>query len=181
LNVADRRVKRTRDAVLAAFAQLLMENGYDRVTVAAVIARANVGRSTFYEHFENKQHVFRASFEPLLRILAEAVEPRRGASDVTALVAHFWEQRHLVGALLRGSAGADAAAMLTELIEERLLRSKRGLKARLPATLAAAQIAGGQIELLRRWAAGDGACDPAALAAALCDGSVATARAHAAS
>ena len=51
----DRRIQRTRSALLQAFVSLLLEpRRYDQIKVGDIVERANVGRSTFYEHFRNK-------------------------------------------------------------------------------------------------------------------------------
>jgi AcrR family transcriptional regulator len=50
----DRRQKRTRDALYAALAQLLSQKPYSAISVREIIDLANVGRSTFYSHFETK-------------------------------------------------------------------------------------------------------------------------------
>jgi len=62
----DRRVERSRTALTRAFVSLLFERGYGKVTVKDIIARADVGRSTFYDHFNNKNEVLRASLSDML-------------------------------------------------------------------------------------------------------------------
>lgn len=61
----DRRVQRTRQLLQSALSELILEKGYEKVTVQDVIDRANVGRSTFYAHFEDKEQLLRSGFEPL--------------------------------------------------------------------------------------------------------------------
>ena len=61
----DRRVERTRQSLQTALSELILEKGYEKVTVQDVIDRANVGRSTFYAHFEDKEQLLLSGFEPL--------------------------------------------------------------------------------------------------------------------
>lgn len=56
-NRVDRRVQKTRKLLLDSLLALILERGYEEVTIQDIIDRANVGRSTFYSHFENKEHL----------------------------------------------------------------------------------------------------------------------------
>ena len=60
----DRRISKTRRALKKALTELILELGYEDVTVQDVIDRADVGRSTFYAHFVDKDDL-------LMAILAE--------------------------------------------------------------------------------------------------------------
>jgi AcrR family transcriptional regulator len=61
----DRRIQRTRQLIQNALLELILEKGYEAVTVQDVIDRANVGRSTFYVHFQDKEDLFFSEFETL--------------------------------------------------------------------------------------------------------------------
>ena len=50
----DRRQRKTRRAIYEAFEDLMARHHYSAVTVAQIIEQADVGRSTFYAHFETK-------------------------------------------------------------------------------------------------------------------------------
>lgn len=64
---SDRRVRRTRDSLHRALIELMIERGYDRVTVSDIIARADVGRSTFYAHYRDKDDLLLVSCTEFLR------------------------------------------------------------------------------------------------------------------
>ena len=67
MEAPDRRVRRTRDALHRALIELMMQRAYDRITVSDVIARADVGRSTFYAHYRDKDELLVLSCAEHLR------------------------------------------------------------------------------------------------------------------
>ena len=59
----DRRIQRTRKLLQEALLALILEKSYEELTVQDVIDRANVGRSTFYAHFQDKEDLLLSEFE----------------------------------------------------------------------------------------------------------------------
>ena len=61
----DRRIVRTRKLLHESLLALMIEKGYEAVTIQHIIDRANVGRSTFYSHFLDKQDLLQSGFDQL--------------------------------------------------------------------------------------------------------------------
>ena len=61
----DRRQRKTREAIFTAFIKLLSERDFNQITVAEIIKEADVGRATFYAHFETKDYLLKEMCQEL--------------------------------------------------------------------------------------------------------------------
>lgn len=60
MNEQDLRVKKTKETLALAFIELSSRKAFEKITVEALCAEADIQRSTFYRHYTDKYDFFRA-------------------------------------------------------------------------------------------------------------------------
>lgn len=153
MSARDPRVRRTRDRLREALVSLSQEMPYGDIRVADLLARADVGRATFYAHYRDKEDLLISLFLEMIdhfERIGAAEEPEAVLPGARQLIRHFNEARTFARALAR----AGKMEVLMRACEARL---RRGLEARLPATcepppvLVAAVAAGSFTTLVTAW------------------------------
>jgi len=76
-NKNDRRSQRTQQALGHALVELMTEKGYDAISIKDIIERANVGRSTFYSHYVDKDDLFVSQMDQVMDMLSHHPQERR--------------------------------------------------------------------------------------------------------
>ena len=64
-NDLDRRVQKTRRLLQDALIELVTEKSYESISIREILDRANVGRSTFYAHFQDKDQLLHSILDRL--------------------------------------------------------------------------------------------------------------------
>jgi AcrR family transcriptional regulator len=155
----DRRVRRTRAALRDAFLALVSEKGYEKITIQDILDRADVGRSTFYVHYRDKEALLIALFDAmrdqLERELADI--PASDPVDVTLpaalLYEHAYRNQRTYRALCGRQGGALVQRYLRRLIGDLLRKHLRPhiSRADVPAEVAAEFYTSAALGLLVWW------------------------------
>ncbi|HIT01671.1 MAG TPA: TetR/AcrR family transcriptional regulator [Candidatus Enterenecus merdae] len=174
----DRRQQKTRAAIFAAFSVLLEEKRYNHITVQEIIDRANVGRTTFYAHFETKDDLLKALCEELFgHIIDTAKGLPHGQYHYTCgsqadsvflhLLRHLQENDSNVLGLLSGESSEMFLRYfkdsLNELIQSQVVGPNRQGDGRLPEDFLVNHISGSFVEMVLWWIKGKMRQSPAEL------------------
>jgi AcrR family transcriptional regulator len=121
----DRRVTRTRRILKDALVSLILEKGYSALTVQEILDRADVGRATFYAHYQDKEALLLSVFAELRDTLREGfagITPEdvarfgEGMGLTLPLFTHAAQQRRLYRALLGSRDGAVLLGYLRDVL-----------------------------------------------------------------
>ena len=127
----DARKAKSRAAIVAAFSELLREEDYGKITVGDIIARAHVGRATFYGLFKSKDDLLAAL---VCDICTHALDDDGTPLDdpllqVEHILSNLWDRRQGVRALVAG-AGSRVFADCLRNHGPQLLTTPHSLKLR---------------------------------------------------
>jgi AcrR family transcriptional regulator len=144
----------------------LFERPYGQITVAALIERANVGRSTFYEHFTGKDDVFRQSVASPLSVVARATVADGDRAALVSILKHFRENQGVARVMLQTAARRSFTRVLAAEVEAAF--GDRRPVSRLSSSLVASQIGAALQAAMEPWILGQVPATAETLAEALC-------------
>lgn len=153
----DRRSQRTRLALGDALVALMMERGYDAISIKDIIDHANVGRSTFYSHFADKDELFASQMERVVSVLSQHIPQNLSEGNPffpsLGLFQHIQEQWKLYK-ILSWDSGVEVLTRslqksLSEVIEQRL--SSNGQTYEVPIPVIANFLSGSFLSLVKWW------------------------------
>jgi AcrR family transcriptional regulator len=106
---------------------LILERGYSAVTIEDITERADLGRTTFYLHFRDKDELLVESLEAIAEDLKAQVEQladqgleegRSRPHPVVVAFRHAEKNRNLYRIILKGEGGSRVASRIREIIQE---------------------------------------------------------------
>ncbi len=160
---SDRRSRRTRQMLSEALIGLMLEKPYDSITVQDIIDRANVGRSTFYAHYLDKEDLLTSQLGEMTDQLSQELE-QEGHDEhwfipSLGLFRHVQSHYHLYKALLWSRATdlifRTGQAYLTQGVERRIQAQLGGKPLTVPLPVLSNYVAGSLMVLLKWWLDGN--------------------------
>jgi AcrR family transcriptional regulator len=160
----DRRAQRTRELLQKALIELIVERGYDAITIQDIVDRANVGRTTFYVHYKSKDELFMichaaivgefrlGPLHPLSREELLSPEPPEG---MISSYQHLEERRARLYSIFQGKDGPLILRQIRDASAQEIQANLRAAFAEsesaIPIDLLANYLAGAQIALVQWW------------------------------
>jgi AcrR family transcriptional regulator len=158
----DRRVERTQSHLREALVSLIGEKSYDAIVVKEILGRANVGRSTFYTHFRDKDDLLASGIHDMLRGAYSPVGPDSTKHSDRVLrfslpVFQYIDQhrKETAGRKVRGRGDVHERLrlVLAELIADEVRKDSvgRGTAGRIPPDLVGQHVASTFTMVLNWW------------------------------
>lgn len=125
----DRRVSRTRRQLREALMSLILEKGYDNITIEEITDRADLGRTTFYLHYRDKEALLLESLEAIADDLRSQIrldqlqlgnnEPvRTTTGPIHEVFGHAAQHSDLYKIILSGGAATRVLNHVREMLQE---------------------------------------------------------------
>ncbi len=162
--VYDRRVQKTQNLLREALVALISEKPYDSIVVKEILDRANVGRSTFYMHFRDKDDLLLSGIQQMLGPLPQAARSSTEKRYENILWfslpvfehhyrhAHAWGDR--LGTRARAILHEHLRRVLADVIADVMkteFRSTRTAARRVPADLLSNYVSSTFVLVLNWW------------------------------
>ena len=158
----DRRSTRTRTALRDALLGLIAERGWDEIAVQDLCERANIGRSTFYLHYPNKDALLQGGLEGLQAELQRQARARsdnaspstvalEGFHFALGLIEHIHEQRKVFRGMIGRRSGYVVQQRFREMVIRLITDELPASTGRFPRGAVARTLAGAFVELLSWW------------------------------
>ena len=162
----DRRQQKSREAIFGAFSKLLSSKSYTKITVQEIIDEANIGRSTFYSHFETKDDLLKEMCTDLFNHIFSDSLDTEGTHDFSiaddnpnSMISHILyhlrdNKKNIIGILTCESGELFLRFFkqyLNELITQHLLIGVERKNVDVPDDFLINHISGSFVEMVQWW------------------------------
>lgn len=161
----DRRQKKSREAIYNAFSTLLEKKTFNSITVQEIIDEANVGRSTFYAHFDTKDALLcemcTEIFEHIFsrELTSEHSHDFSGADqglkeELTHLLYHLKDNRGNIVGLFNSESSEMFLRYFREYLAKVFLQFPEYMREDIPREFTINHLTGSFTEAVRWWIKG---------------------------
>lgn len=161
----DRRIQKTMNLLHEALGSLIREKPYDEIIVQEILDRANVGRSTFYMHFRDKDELLLSSIHGILGSVHAPMDAERGGKPYERIIRfslpifeHIYRHRQTSATMMGARGRTIVHEHLQKVVAERIagdvrkvLPGRRKAANQVPSDLLVQYVASTFILLLNWW------------------------------
>ena len=153
----DRRQRKTREAIFSAFSELIRKRRYESITVQDIIDRADIGRSTFYSHFETKDSLLKAICYDIFEHIIEGEkcdypdETLTLLSRLTHILWHFEGKKNDIRGILASQSCETFMKYLRDYLNEIFTMHAEDFHADVPTEYLKNHLTGSFCETVRWW------------------------------
>jgi len=110
----DRRIQKTQRALREALTSLIGEKPYDDIAVKEILDRSNVGRSTFYMHFRDKDELLLSGIHDIIGTVQAPNHSGKGYEEILWFSLRIFEYHYQHRHVGRDKIGVRGRAILHE-------------------------------------------------------------------
>lgn len=158
----DRRQQKTRTAIFDAFSTLLKTKSFNHITVQDIIDEANIGRSTFYAHFETKDELLKAMCTDIFtHIFSEELSRERThdfskdyhrlEQKITHILYHLKDSKRDIIGILSCESGELFMRYFKEYLSEMFLQYIDALSSNVPTDFLLNHLSGSLANAIQWW------------------------------
>ena len=167
----DRRQQKTRKAIFDALSILLETRRFENITVQEIIDLANIGRSTFYSHFETKDDLLKAMCTDIFEHIFTSTLPQELETDFSQgsqnlelklghILYHLQESKRNLKGILGGQSGELFLYFLKQYLYDLFARYLEEFNPIVPKDFLLHHLAASFAEAVKWWMMEDMKHDP---------------------
>ena len=167
----DRRQRKTRVAISKAFNRLLEKKRYENITVQEIIDEADIGRTTFYAHFETKDELLRSMCTDIFHhVFTDNLSKESDHDYATGLknlevklghiLYHLKENEGNLTGILTSESGEPFMRFFREYLKDLFLRYREEFRFDVPEDYLLCYLTGSFVETVKWWITSKESCTP---------------------
>ena len=158
----DRRQQKTRKAIFEALSNLLKVKRFEHITVQEIIDTANIGRSTFYAHFETKDDLLKSMCTDIFHHIFTSELPQESEYDFSQgkqnlelklghMLYHLQENKSNLKGILNGESSELFLQFLKQYLYDLFDRYKEEFNPAIPKDFLLHYLAASFAEVVKWW------------------------------